>query len=80
MTHGPVHVLKGVCEGHHGVAHELQLVLESCVLPSKSVVGRARLGVLVVVGRSGAVGVSTLKMVFPELCEHISQVVIYNDI
>lgn len=54
-------------EGHNGVADELQLSLERCILSRETLPRRTLLGVVAVEGRERAARVSTPKVVLPEL-------------
>lgn len=60
---------EGVSEGHNCVGHELQLVLEGHVAALQTLLGRAQILVLAVVGRQRGVWVPALEVVFPKFCK-----------
>lgn len=58
----------GVGEGHDGVGHELQLILEHRVLLRQFLPAGAEAVVFQVVGGLRTVGVSALEVVLPKFC------------
>ena len=59
---------EGVCEGHDGVADELELRLELRVGGGQALPARALPRVVAVVGRGQAARVAAPEVVLPELC------------
>lgn len=57
---------KCIGERHHRVGHELELILERCVLFRQTLFRSAEFRVIFVVRSYGCVRVFTLKVVFPE--------------
>lgn len=57
---------KCIGERHHRVGHELELILERCVLFRQTLFRTAEFRVIFVVRSYGCVRVSTLKVMFPE--------------
>jgi hypothetical protein len=62
-------VPESMCECHNRITNKLELTLKGSVIPVQPICDVTFLLVILVVWREGAVGVSTVKVAFPELCK-----------